>query len=372
MGEPLPPPRASLSDGHEGRALKGLIRFGDTSDEVADVQFRLRDLGFGIEDETGHFGHSTKAAVSAFQQRRSILVDGIVGPQTWNALVEASWRLGDRTLYLKHPHMRGDDVASLQARMNALGFDAGREDGIFGTLAQRAVRAFQSEYGVAEDGIFGPRSQTALAGLRVDRPGTTAQLREELRRHSRSALADATVIVDPGHGGSDRGHEGPRGLGESDICWDLARLVTERLATTGARIRFTRTEPEGLEVSERARRGNNLGGDIFLSLHLNWNDRPSAEGASTYHFGGSSEGGALAEAIQEELVRLGARDCRSHARSYQILRETRMPAVLIEPAFLSNPEEARKLEDPAYRAGLADAMVAGIKNYYRDDRTGSK
>ncbi|MEA2461760.1 MAG: N-acetylmuramoyl-L-alanine amidase, partial [Actinomycetota bacterium] len=76
------------------------------------MQFRLRALGFKIEDETGHFGPHTASVVHEFQQQRAILVDGIVGPQTWAALVEASWVLGDRVLYLKHPHMRGDDIAT--------------------------------------------------------------------------------------------------------------------------------------------------------------------------------------------------------------------------------------------------------------------
>jgi peptidoglycan hydrolase-like protein with peptidoglycan-binding domain len=74
----------------------------------------------------------------------------------------------------------------LQARLNALGFDAGRADGIFGRHADRAVRAFQREYDVPEDGIFGPRSLAALRGLRVDRPGVTSTLREELRRVERA------------------------------------------------------------------------------------------------------------------------------------------------------------------------------------------
>lgn len=343
--------------------MKRLIRKGEHSYQVADVQSRLRALGYVIDDEPGLFDSGTRAAVSAFQQQRSILTDGIVGPQTWNALVEASWRLGDRVLYLKHPPMRGDDVASLQARMNALGFDAGREDGIFGPLALGAVRAFQREYGVAEDGMFGPRTRAALSGLRVDRPGTSAQLREQLRRRTGVSLSDATIMVDPGHGGDDPGSEGTLGLTEANVCWDIARLLTERLVGTGARVRFTRTEPEELDERERARRANEAGADIFVSIHLNRNEEPTAEGSSTYYFGGSPAGEALADAIQHRLVSLGARDCRSHARSYPILRETRMPAVLVEPAFLSNPDEEKRLEEHGFRASVAEAVASGIRDY---------
>ncbi|MEA2498503.1 MAG: N-acetylmuramoyl-L-alanine amidase, partial [Actinomycetota bacterium] len=344
--------------------MSRLIRIGDRSERVLDVQFRLRALGLSIEDEPGHFDAGTAAAVRAFQQRRAILVDGIVGPQTWNALVEASWVLGDRVLYLKHPPMRGDDVAMLQRRLNALGFDAGREDGIFGRLAYKAVLAFQKEYGIAEDGMFGAHTHKALAGLRVDRPGTAAELREELHRRVGIKLSQAHVMIDPGHGGQDPGERGPGGSAEADLCWDISRLVAERLVGSGAQVRFTRTEPEGPEVSERALRANEEGADFFLSIHLNWHDEPTAEGASAYYFGGSRGGQALADAVQTELVKLGSRDCRSHARSYSILRETRMPAVLVEPAFISNPDEEKKLERLEFRATIADALVAGIRRYY--------
>jgi N-acetylmuramoyl-L-alanine amidase len=344
--------------------LQRLIRKGDRSAEVADVQARLRGLDHRIEDEASFFGTSTEGAVRAFQQQRSLLVDGIVGPQTWAALVEASWRIGDRTLYLRHPYMRGDDVHDLQRRLNALGFDAGREDGIFGPLAYEAVRAFQREYGVPEDGMFGAKTFAALTGLRVERPGTAAHLREELRHRPGSGLGGRTVVVDPGHGGADAGESGVAGVSEADVCWSLATSLTERLAQAGATVRLTRTEPECPDESERARRANSLDAELFISLHLNSNEETTAEGASTYHFGASRAGASIAEYILERLVELGARNCRTHGRSYTLLKETKMPAVLVEPAFMTNPDEEKRLDDPVYREAIADAIVQGIRDFY--------
>ena len=344
--------------------MNRLIKQGSRSDEVLDVQTRLRALGYSVEDEPGWFGESTRASVRAFQQRRSMLVDGIVGPQTWSQLVEASWRLGDRTLYLKNPYMRGDDISTLQSRLNALGFDAGREDGIFGPLAYEAIRAFQREYGIPEDGMFGQHTFAALSGLRVDRPGTAAELREELRHRSDRALAGALVMIDPGHGAGDPGELGSSGLTETEVCWRLATLLAERLVAAGARVRLTRTEPENPDNSERATRANDIGADLFVSLHLNANQEPTAEGASAYHFGTSRAGKAIAEAIQDQLVKLGARDCRVHARSFALLRETRMPAVMVEPAFITNPDESKRLENHDHLVGVSDAIVAGIREFY--------
>ena len=341
-----------------------LIRKGDRSQEVADVQARLRGLGFEIDDDAGLFGEDTRHAVRAFQQRRSILADGIVGPHTWEELVEATWRLGDRVLYLKNPPMRGDDVTSLQTQLNALGFDAGRGDGIFGPNTARGVRAFQKEYGVTEDGIFGSRSHAALQGLRIDRPGTAAGLREEIQSRDGRGMEGTLVILDPGHGPSDRGDRGPGGTYESDLCWDIAARTATRLAQLGARVRFTRTEAEAPPASDRAARANRMNGDLFVSVHLNSNEETTAEGASTYYFGTSRAAESLAECVLHELLRLGLRDCRSHARAYTILKETRMPAVLVEPGFITSPYDEKRLEEPEFRNEVAGAIAGGIARYY--------
>jgi N-acetylmuramoyl-L-alanine amidase len=341
-----------------------LIKKGDRSRQVADVQARLRSLGYEIDDDSGDFGASTLRAVMAFQQARGILSDGLVGLGTWGELVEASWHLGDRILYIRHPLMRGDDVAILQGRLNALGFDAGREDGIFGPDTANAVRAFQREYGVDEDGIFGPNSLAALVGLRIDRPGTAAALREELRIAEHSGLHNTVIMLDPGHGGDDQGHLGPNGLAEADVCWDIGERLAQRLSALGARVRLTRTEAEGPSDTTRARRANQLDADLFLSIHLNAHPEGTADGTSTYYFRTSRAGERLADLVQQQFVDLGLGDCRTHPRSYAVLRETRMPAVLMEPCFITNADAEKRLDHPAFRAALADAVAMALRNYY--------
>jgi N-acetylmuramoyl-L-alanine amidase len=342
-----------------------LIRVGDRSAEVTDVQTRLRALGFEIDDENGAFGSSTERATRTFQQRRGLLVDGIVGPQTWTELVGASWLLGDRILYLKAPPMRGDDIAQLQHKLNAIGFDAGREDGIFGVNTDSAVRGFQKEYGVAEDGIFGSASHAALTGLRIERPGSARSLREQLDRLSHPGIGGAIVVIDPGHGGPDRGESTTDGsLTEAQVCWDIARRLTEHLERAGAKIELTRGENEDVDASERARRANEANADLFVSIHLNSHPQASASGTSTFYYGGSVGGEALADDIQEQLVGLGLNDCRSHARAFSLLKETRMPAVLVEPVFITNPEEEALLADPGFTSRIAEATAVGVLTYF--------
>lgn len=341
-----------------------IFREGHRSGEIADIQARLRSLGMPIDDDPGCFGPSTKQAVREFQQLRGVVADGIVGRNTWDELVESGWKLSDRVLYMKHPPFRGDDVLALQARLNALGFDAGREDGILGRDTDRAIRAFQREYGVAEDGIVGLHTYAALTGLRIDRPLTAAGLREELRRSERGGIHNSVVIVDPGHGGGDPGERGPSELREADVCWDIARRLAHRLSGAGATVRFTRTEAGGPDDSERARRANAVHGDLFISLHLNSHNEPTAEGTSTYYFRSSRTGAALAEHVQSALAELGLKDCRTHPSSYPVLKETRMPAILVEPAHITSPDDEKRLDDPHFREAIARTITRGVISYY--------
>ena len=108
------------------------------------------------------FGAATERPCAAFQDDRGLRVDGIVGRHTWASLVESGFALGDRLLYFRQPMLRGDDVAELQRRLNALGFDAGRVDGIFGADTHRALVEFQRSTGLVADGMCGPDTVAAL------------------------------------------------------------------------------------------------------------------------------------------------------------------------------------------------------------------
>ncbi len=92
--------------------------------------------------------------VEAFQRSRGLPITGVIDETTWNRLIEAGWRLGERLLYLAHPHLRGDDVAELQVRLAQLGFNPGRIDGIFGSVTEHALLDFQRNCGLETDGTL--------------------------------------------------------------------------------------------------------------------------------------------------------------------------------------------------------------------------
>ena len=158
--------------------MPAVLRRGALGEAVRDLQLRLTRSGHEpAGDESGAFGPRTEEAVRAFQSSRGVRVDGIVGRQTWSELVESGYVLGDRLLYLRRPMLRGDDVADLQLRLNALGFDAGREDGILGERTHAGLVDFQRAAGLPTDGICGPTSIAALDRVGSFAAGSAARLR---------------------------------------------------------------------------------------------------------------------------------------------------------------------------------------------------
>ncbi|MCA1830818.1 MAG: N-acetylmuramoyl-L-alanine amidase [Actinomycetota bacterium] len=346
-----------------------LIRRGDRGQHVLDVQQRLARLGYVVPaDERSTFGEQTASALRAFQQARGILVDGIVGKDTWSELVEASWHLGDRVLYLRAPHFHGDDVRALQDTLGTFGFDCGRIDGIHGPRTDAAIRDFQRNYGLPTDGVVGERTVRALRGLprlAGDTPAVGIREREAIRARALS-VAGMRVVLDPGHGGDDAGHIGATGAREDQICYAIAHRAEARLVAAGAQVFVARRAEDAPTESERAALANALEGDIFVSIHLGGGE-PGTRGSSAFYFGHErfhSEAGAqLAELLLEEICALGFVDGRSHAKTFPVLRETRMPAVLVEVGTLTDPEDEKLLADPAVQARAADAVAEAVRRF---------
>ena len=379
----------------------GLLGLGSYGPEVADVRARLAalppdqlpdrpDLRFADQAEDGQgqeggdgqdfdparFDAALERAVRAFQQHKGLIVDGVVGVETFTAIDGARWALGDRILLHTPGHLqRGEDVVTLQERLNTLGFAAGRVDGRFGPETERAVRSFQRAYGLSGDGSVGPDTLRAFDDLRRSVSGGSANvLRErELVRRSGHNLSGRTVVLDPGHGGTNTGAVA-HGLVESEVVMDLARRIEGRLTAIGVAVVFTRTEHTSPSEDERAALANDAGADLVLSLHCDSHDAAEASGVATFFFGRdrqtswSAVGEHLADIVLREVVaRTGLENCRSHGRSWALLQQTRMPAVRIEAGYLSHPSDAARLADPYFRDTLAEAVVVSLQRMYLGD-----
>ena len=376
---------------------RGLLGLGSYGPEVADVRARLAALPLDQLPEPPHrgtpdsdeadggaeegfdparFDASLERAVRAFQQHKGLIVDGVVGVETFTAIDGARWALGDRILMHTPGHLqRGEDVVTLQERLNTLGFAAGRVDGRFGPETERAVRSFQRAYGLSGDGSVGPDTLRAFKDLRRSVSGGSANvLRErELVRRSGHSLTGRTVVLDPGHGGSNTGAVA-HGLVESELVMDLARRIEGRLTAIGVSVVYTRTEHTCPSEDERAALANDAGADLVLSLHCDSHDAAEASGVATFFFGRdrttswSAVGEHLADLVLREVVaRTGLENCRSHGRSWALLQQTRMPAVRIEAGYLSHPADAARLADPGFRDTLAEAVLVSLQRLYLGD-----
>src|SRR3954453_16185102 len=362
------------------------LRRGDRGSAVAEIRAALAALGMleSPDDDltTGKhvavtvFDDELDQAVRAFQQHRGLLVDGIVGEATSRALREASYRLGARTLNHQFgAPMYGDDVATLQARLQDLGFYTGLVDGHFGLQTRNALMSYQREYGLYPDGICGGETLRSLyiLGSRVTGGSIHAIREEEVVRRSGPRLSGKRIIIDPGRGGDDHGQitqssSGP--ISEADILWDLASRLEGRMTAIGMETFLSRPPNRSPSDAERAMTANTVGADLMISLRCAALPGSAANGLASFHFGNShgsvsTIGRNLADFIQREVVALtGLPDCRTGGRTWDLLRLTRMPTVQVDVGYITNPRDRDMLVSNQARDSIAEGILAAVKRLY--------
>lgn len=361
-------------------SLSAGYRLGDRGAAVAEIRQKLAMLGLlpqessALRDLDGaDFDEAADRAVRAFQQQRGITVDGVVGPQTYRALDEARWRLGDRILsYRVSAPVAGDDVTSLQQRLLDMGFDPGRVDGIFEVETANALREFQRNVGLQPDGLCGPFTLKALDRLTRTVVGGEPQVlrAEEALARSGAALTGKVVVVDPGHGGRDRGVVA-NGLEEATLVEDLAYRIEGRLGATGAFAFLTRGPSGEFDQAQRAAFADASDAHLLISLHVDAARTPVANGVATYYYGNersgivSPIGRRFAGLVQREIVaRTDLLDCGTLPKTWDLLRMTRMPAVRLELGYLTHPRDAARLADPGFRDVVAEAVVVAVQRLF--------
>lgn len=313
------------------------LRKGDQGPAVDDLHHRLTRWGAAPGD-TSAYDDATEAAVRRFQDERGIRVDGICGRQTWSALVEAGWRLGDRLLFERQPMQRGDDVAELQTRLGGLGFLDDRVDGFLGPRTAGALRDFQRNCGLTVDGICGPETIGELVRLGARTPtAVKAGVVERARlRATPRELAGRRIVV-----------------GDLGGVAALAAMVEKVLHTLGAQVTVL-SHPDG---SAQAQEANNLGAELYLGLGVGTD--PRCAFYATHGF--RSEGGErLATILADELGRSALLEdpVMVVGMRLPVVRETRMPAVVCELS------PARTVV--ALGAELAEVMRVAVSSWVAD------
>ena len=231
---------------------------------------------------------------------------------------------------------------------------------------------------------------------------------EERRRVDRLII----VAIDPGHGGEDPGAVGPTGLREKDVVLAVALQLRDKLnAVPGMRVMMTRDADFFVPLQERVRKARRVQADLFVSIHADAFFKPSARGASVFALstqGASSSaarwmaerensadqvGGINVAKVRDAQVLRAMLDMSTTAQikdslkigfevlsrigrigrlhkgqveqaGFAVLKAPDIPSILVETAFISNPEEESRLRDPAFRAELVAALASGIRRYF--------
>src|SRR5687767_5235913 len=173
------------------------------------------------------------------------------------------------------------------------------------------------------------------------------------------ASGQRTIVVDAGHGGHDRGGVPYQRIGEKGMTLDVSQRLKRVLEARGYRVIMTRNSDVFIPLGTRVAIANAHRGSTFVSVHFNSSRRAGANGVETYYY--RSDSASLAASIHRNVVAGAPTENRGiRRRGFYVLRRTRVPSVLVECGFLTNPEEGRLAQSPTYRQQLAERIARGI------------
>lgn len=193
-------------------------------------------------------------------------------------------------------------------------------------------------------------------------------------------LNGKTIVIDPGHGGSDPGAIGPNKIMEKDITLAISKKLALLLQQKGANVRLTRVSDvdvfgknatDAQELQARVQVGENSNADIFVSVHINASINRSVGGTSTYYSPKSELDTVLAKSIQDRLVEYSNLDnLGTRQAGFYVTKRSKMPAVLLELAFISNEREEKLLTSNWFQNKLATGISIGIEDYFKTIASG--
>lgn len=225
--------------------------------------------------------------------------------------------------------------------------------------------------GVRIGGVSRPDSQTAV--LNLVRSGSTAVFSQPFPQSSSSVLSQPTlptpigrsiVVIDPGHGGPDPGAVGIGGLRETDVVLPISLEVARLLQGQGLQVYLTRTdESRDVDLPPRVALAERVRANVFVSIHANAISlsRPDVNGVEMYHAPGSASGAALGQVLLNSIMRsINIPNRGLRAARFYVVRNTSMPAVLVETGFVTGAQDAPRLADPNFQNQMAAAIARGI------------
>jgi len=344
---------------------------GASGPEIQEIKLDLMNLGFADHWNypNDNYGPGTVEVVRSFQSYYGLAVNGIIDSNTAakiDSVLNSPYQLG----------ASGSEVQEIKLDLMTLGFADhwNYPNDNYGPGTVEVVEDFQSAYNLAVSGI-------------VDEV-TLANIIQAIEDYNNRKI---TVYLDPGHGGTDTGaYYG--GVAEREINLEVSKKVSNQLTDLGYEVIMSRNSQSNSyhsdsndDIYARPEKANELDADIYVSVHHNaMPGNSSVSGIETYYYGPSSnypplpentgshtdperlnKSLELATLIQDELIEAsGANDRGVKRGAFVVVRETKMPAVLLELGYMSNPAELNRVTSDSYQNILADAVVRGINQYF--------
>lgn len=346
-------------------------RLGASGPEIREIKADLMTLGFGTQwnAPNDNYGPETVEVIKDFQSHYGLAVSGIVDSVTEekvHAVLNSLYQLG----------ANNSEVQEIKADLMTLGFGTqwNAPNKNYGPETVEVVKDFQEAYNLPMSGIVDEVTLAVIAAAIEDHDNQKK-----------------VVYLDPGHGSSDTGaYYG--GVSEREINLAVSQKVNSRLKNQGYEVVMSRNSSSNSyygnpadDLYARADKANEIDADIYVSVHHNAMPGSSTvSGIETYYYGASSNypplpenAGShndplrlsrsleLATVIQSELVNATGANARGVKQgAFVVVRETKMPAVLLELGYMTNSTELNRLTSDSYQNTLADAIVRGINRYF--------
>ncbi len=215
-----------------------------------------------------------------------------------------------------------------------------------------------------------------LAGL-VSACGTRGSSPEISALHNvrkRPIQRQETIVIDAGHGGKDGGSLSKRDAYEEKVLTlETAHMIRNSLNQLGYKTVMTRNDDTYVPLSTRAEIANSLKADLFVSIHYNYSPNRDAKGIEVYYYKEEKnptasrivQSKSLCDNVLRKVIALTGADSRGVKQAnFAVVRETKMPAILVEAGFLSNPGERERVCDPRYQKAIARGIAQGVDQYF--------
>ncbi|MDI2588213.1 SH3 domain-containing protein [Psychrobacillus sp. NEAU-3TGS] len=195
---------------------------------------------------------------------------------------------------------------------------------------------------------------------------TDLPVQEKKKPRKKGTLKGLSIVIDPGHGGNDRGTTGALGTDEKDITLLTAELLSSKLQAAGANVIMTRQSDVYVDLRKRVSIGHQAGADAFISLHYDAVENSTVRGYTTYYMHGYQK--KLAEYVHAGLGNMiTLKDRGTQPGNYLVLRENKQNAILIELGYLSNPTEERNVTTKQFRDQATHGIYNGIIKYFDNE-----